>query len=343
MTNFLRLLPRIGSAAVVAVLLTECILQVMFYFGIGVSSRLALFFNPYCDQRYWEIHYSNKQFEDKDLIPHPILTFEQRLQTENVVGDPPLIGSGSALPDPNNRIIIYGSSFVGHPIFKNELNKQRQNLNYAVPSYGFDQIYMSYELTKHLHRNKTILIGFLLEDIDRSIFSFREYPKLKFSAVKASDEEVNFAYKTPASVSVPKGHPTFFSAQLATNFLDLAKTKFVPKNSTCRSSEKKKLFEFFVSEILKSSRRLGQEVIFVSFNFQEDIETGSENWREFFVSDFFSDLGDKVNATNVRYINSKDLLMAHMTKNSLPASSYFDAQDRHYNALAFSLVIKALN
>ena len=48
-------------------------------------------------------------------------------------------------------------------------------------TYGLDQIYLSYKLTSHQNVNKTIIIGFLLEDLDRSLFSKRDYSKVKYA------------------------------------------------------------------------------------------------------------------------------------------------------------------
>ena len=152
---------------------------VLFIFDFKFIKQPILFYNGYCDQRYWNFNDQEKKF-DMDVLSHPILSFQKKgiLIPKKFENDPLLqIAEFS-----KKEISLYGSSYINHSEVKNIIgNFQDINtINYALGSYGLDQIYLNYKLTAHLNQNKTIVFGFLLEDLDRSIFNFREYQKAQF-------------------------------------------------------------------------------------------------------------------------------------------------------------------
>jgi len=57
-------------------------------------------------------------------------------------------------------------------------------LNYGVGSYGIDQIFLLYKATVHRFADPLIIFSFLDEDLDRAVFSAREWPKPFFVLTK---------------------------------------------------------------------------------------------------------------------------------------------------------------
>ena len=139
----------------------EIIFQLLSFSNSNLIKKPILFFNPYCDQAYWSYQKQSK-INNNNYKYHPILS---------------LINKNNPIPinikDTSNNTIIsdetifYGSSFIDHSYFKRNFPK---NINYAVKSYGLDQIFQSYILTKHKHYGDTIIIGFVVEDLDRVLF-----------------------------------------------------------------------------------------------------------------------------------------------------------------------------
>ena len=155
----------------------ELIFQFLIFFNFKYVKIPDLFYNGYCEQKYWNFNEKIIKFNSKTEY-HPILTFvKKNLNIPNSINEQ--VSVENSYFD-ESQISLYGSSYINHKDFKSLLvnNVNFEFKNYALNSYGLDQIYLSYKLTAHLNQNKTIVIGFLLEDLDRSIFIKRDYEKL---------------------------------------------------------------------------------------------------------------------------------------------------------------------
>jgi hypothetical protein len=344
MTPALRLISRLFTAGTLAALVVEAVLQIMFLYNFGLAANPILFFNPYCDQEFWERNIRSSKFNDEGLLPHPILSFQR---ADNVAGKNrfPQLSKQNVDPSlPNGDVIVYGSSFTGHPLFRVLLNKKIPNTNLSVPSYGLDQIYASYELSKHSYKGKTIVIGFLLEDLDRSIFSFREYPKLKYHETKNSSKKGE-VYRLELPSEASKNNNSSFqvySVRLLSNLFSMGRQRMVPKNNQCKLEEKKRLFDYFMKNIVVYSRDLGQKLVFITFNFKEDSDKQLHNWREEFVNDYFTSLVKNDPTGRIEYINTKKLLNEEAEKKKYSIDQLYNPADRHYSKLAFSIVVEEL-
>ena len=153
-------------ALVTAFVITEAVLQVSVRYDVGIRLNPIFLYNPYCDQEYWEINSARSDFDDTGLEYHPLLSFKATEEQASPVKN-----------ETQNSIFNFGSSFTGHKIFQKIVPSNKNWKNFSVSSYGLDQIYTSYEISKTQFPNSTIVIGFLLEDLDRSIFSFQRIPK----------------------------------------------------------------------------------------------------------------------------------------------------------------------
>lgn len=304
-----------------ALLIFEVIMQLLFL--LSPSSFLSVVYNPYCDQSYWVKLGNKSTIENKDFTYHELLTFVNK--------DTKVKPHQDHSFKINKDIIVYGSSFTGHKIFKSNFNLENEVINYAVPSYGIDQIYYSYILTKHLHPNNEIIIGFLLEDIDRSIFYKRDYEKLKFNKVQDSFKISN----TPIDLSKNRYHLDILTFQIFKNIKSLIQTNFNPKKSKCFYDEKKDLLYFFFDEIIREANTLDQNLTFISFNFLEDFDNSSFNWREDLYADYFS-------SRNITYINSKSIIQKKTESSDIKISNLYSSRDRHLNKDGFNIIIEEL-
>ena len=145
------------------VVFVEIILQISFYFDFKYISQPVLFYNGYCDQAYWNLEKKEIKF-DSNIVYHPILSYKKRmLDIPNEINTNQMVKKNDFS---KNNISLYGSSFIDHKKFKLLIknNNQIKFTNYALNSYGLDQIYLSYKLTSHLNQNQTIIFGFLLDN-----------------------------------------------------------------------------------------------------------------------------------------------------------------------------------
>ena len=313
-------------------LVLEIILQLCLLFNFNLLKNPIIFYNPYCDQNYWLTEDRNNNIKFDGYSYHPLLT----LINENTIVPSEEKNNSNKSSEfsessESSDVIIYGSSFTGHKFFKERINLSNSSINYAVPSYGLDQIYLSYKLTKNKYSNKDIIIGFLLEDLDRSLFYKRDYEKMKFIEVKDGFEISN----TPIDLKKERQLFDIYSLKLFKNILMLIKNNFSPKNSECFYEYKKDLFYFMLDDIISDSKLLNQNLIFITFNFIDDFNQDNVNWREGLVSDYFS-------SRNLNYINSKKIISEEIILNKTSAENYFNSNDMHLNAVGFDLVIKNL-
>lgn len=316
----------IVKSVIFSIIILEIILQICVYFNLSFIKNSMLLYNPYCDQEYWTIRNNKFNSVSKDYITHPLLTF-----VNNNSRVPITIDSEIPLSDSNVDLVVYGSSFTGHKIFKDQINSIYKNSNYAVPSYGLDQIYLSYQLTKNRYPNKTVLIGFLLEDLDRSIFYKRDYEKVAFQKNNNDFELTN----VPVDPYKERQVNDIYSMSLIKNIFYLSKNKFIPKNSKCHYSFKKELLHYMFDEIIFDAEELNQNLIFVSFNFIEDfIYQDSVNWREKLYDDYF-------NSKKVKYIKSKEIFNTKALESSV--NNFYSKEDMHLNNEGFRVVIDNLN
>ena len=209
------------------IFLLELFFQIAFIFNLKTFKKTILFFNPFCDQVYWDLE-GNSLFNEDKYLYNSTLTiikkenfkfFNKEKNNNNISQD--------------NELIFYGSSFLDHEYF---IPYYKDNLNFAIKSYGFDQIFKSYMMTKNYFPNKNIVIGFLLEDIDRAIFVKRDFPKLKYKRINDKYELTN----VPISFELKHNKKIhFYSLKFFRNLIFLLTNDFNYNNHQCKVGEKK--------------------------------------------------------------------------------------------------------
>ena len=302
-------------------LIVELFLQIVFIADIKPFKKPILFFNPYCDQSYWN-NVETSSINQEIFQYHPELTLIKK--TNNLYYN---LSDNNELFSIDDSVILYGSSFIAHQFFTPYFE---DNVNYAVKSYGLDQIFLSYKLTKDQHFDDLIIFGFLLEDLDRVLFDKRNYQKVKFNKFEDTYEASNIPVELK---KIPDKEVILYSYNLLKNLSFLYLNKFDHKKSECYIDLKKNLFSFFINEILQNVEELNQKIIFVTFNFQDDIN--ELNWRYQFIS-------NQLTSMNIIHLDTKDILLKHMKQNNLDPSKYYSKEDRHLNQLGNEIVASEL-
>ena len=302
---------------ILLIVVLEFSFQIIFFFDIKNLKKTILFFNPYCDQTYWNIQ-GNSSYNKKIYTYHPILTLVKKnnesLYKKNIIN--------------NKKIVFYGSSFIDHEYFAPHY---KEEVNFAVKSYGLDQIYKSYMITKDNFVSSNIIIGFLLEDLDRAIFDQRNFPKLKF----VKNNNIYELNNVPVIFRDNKKNSNHvYTYNFIKNIFFLFLNEFNYKKDECVIDKKKDIFKFFINNIISNSKKLNQNLIFITFNFKNDVT--NPNWRYHFVKDYF-------NSKNVNYIDMAKVIKDDQQKNSLEISNYYNNKDFHLSEYGFILVKKEID
>ena len=308
--------------ALILIFLLELFFQVVFFFDIKSFKKTILFFNPYCDQSYWN-YQGNSSYDENEYLHHSILTLVKK---KNLKFFKKNISKNTL--SKQDKIIFYGSSFIDHKYF---IPNYKENINFAVKSYGLDQIYKSYLLTKDNFKNKKIVIGFLIEDIDRTIFDQRNFPKLRYQKIDGNYKITN----TPILFKDIKNEKiTFYTYNFIKNLIFLTLNEYNYKKNKCSIVYKKEIFQFFIDNIIHNSKLLNQDVIFVTFNFMEDIK--NPNWRYSFVKDYFL-------SKNVNHLDMSQIISDDLNNNDLNIFDYYNKEDSHLNSYGFNLLKNKIN
>ncbi len=314
---FIKIFKNLFLPIIILIIFVEVFFQIIFFFDIKSLKKTILYFNPYCDQAYWNFE-GNSSYDKEKYSYHPILTITKKKNDKFFNKE---IYS-------NSEIIFYGSSFIDHKYF---LSNYTGKTNFAVKSYGFDQIYKSYKLTKDKFKNNTIIIGFLLEDIDRSLFHQRNFPKLKYIKKNNIFELTNTPIKFNSSLS---GGFHVYSYNFIKNVSFLILNNFNYKKSKCYMKKKIDIFNYLIDKIILQSKKLNQNLIFVTFNFKDDVIDPS--WRYEFVKNLFI-------SKNINHIDVLNIIKEDIIKNNYSINKYYNDEDLHLSEYGFSLVRDYLN
>ena len=185
-------------------------------------------------------------------------------------------------------------------------------------------------LTKDNFVNKTIIIGFLLEDIDRVIFDQRNFPKLKYKKIKDDYEITNI----PVSFKEKSNSLNFFTYNLIKNLFFLFSNDFNYKKSECKIENKKEIFEYFVDKIITNAKLLNQNILFITFNFKEDIDI--PNWRYPFVKNLLL-------SKEIDYIDTIEAIKTDQKIKNFDILSYYNEKDLHLSVYGFNVVKKKID
>ena len=299
------------------IIVLEIFFQIIFIHDLKSFKKTIMYFNPYCDQAYWNFE-GNSSYDKTEYLYHPILTLikkKNKAYFQNKISK-------------KNEIIFYGSSFIDHKYF---IPNYENKVNFAIKSYGLDQIYKSYMLTKNNFVDSTIIFGFLLEDIDRALFDQRNFPKLKY--VKNNDNykisNIPILFKDTKNKRI-----YFYTYNFIKNLIFLTTNEYDYKKSDCYINEKKDIFKYFINNIILNSTKLNQKVIFVTFNSKGDVIV--PNWRYEFVKEYLS-------SNNLIHIDATEIIRDNLINAKSNILDFYNQEDLHLNKEGFNFIKKEIN
>ena len=307
----------------------ELIFQFLIFFNFKYVKIPDLFYNGYCNQKYWNFNDKKIKF-DSETEYHPILSYVKKDLNIPSSLDKQTYIENSYFDE--NQISLYGSSYINHKEFKSLIsnNSNFEFKNYALNSYGLDQIYLSYKLTAHMNQNRIIVIGFLLEDLDRSIFYKRDYEKVIFRKKNG-----NFILdNTPIENDKPNNFSfDLYLFRFLGNFYSLFKNDFDPRLDDCKKNYKIDLFNFYLNDMKKISKKFNQKLVFVTFNLKEDL-IKEPTWR-------YNEVKNALEENNITHIDSLAILRNKSENNIEEINTYFGL-DKHNNIKSFAFIIEDL-
>ena len=302
----------------------ELTIQLSFLLGLNFVKQPILFYNPYCDQRYWSL-LEKKILPDLNIDSHPLLSFKKKN-----IEIPDNFDNNKKFKDLKNELTFYGSSYINHKYFNALLDQNNLSYkNYALDSYGLDQIYLSYKLTSHQNVNKTIIIGFLLEDLDRSLFSKRDYSKVKY----AKKNQKFIINQLPRKNYEVKRENDIYLYRFIKNFTTLLQNEFDPRHSECEIKFKKDIFSFFINDIKEEAKKLNQKLIIVSFNLKEDF-VKNPSWRYNFIK-------KELDKNSVIHIDSLEILKK-VSKSDVKQIDKLFGEDLHNSEEGFKYIFEKI-
>lgn len=302
----------------------EIALQFALRFNIyGLANNPVIMYNPYCDQNYW-LKRNIPIDISEDIITHPILSYT------NIGAKIPDSLDNNYLPSNNSELVFYGSSFTGHEIFRKQIQDlDLSNSNYSLPSYGLDQMYLSYLITEKIHKNSTIIFGFLLEDIDRMLFSFRDYNKV---VLKIEEDNLKLLNVPIQQGKKPQAKSELLSFKTIKNLYDLRSSNYNFSASQCARDKKVALLKFIIKDLMKRTKENEQQIIFITFRFAKDFKF--DNWR-------LNEFENILKSEEVVWLDSQNILSQDITDYDDYLKFY--GKDNHLNDIGFSKIITAIS
>ena len=327
--NLINSLKKYLFLIVAYIFIFELIFQIFFFFNLKFLTKADLYYNGYCDQRYWNLSPNIIDFKNNTLNHSKLSFIKEGIIIPKEIIDKPKLKKSEFIKD---ELSLYGSSYMNHNEFKKIINEHNNinTQNYALESYGLDQIYLSYKLTAHLNQNRTIVLGFLLEDLDRSLFYKREYQKAKYNKINNSFIIGNIPV-VQKKTNLRKYD--LYLYRFIQNFYNLNKNNFDPRMDQCKAKEKKDLFSFFIDDIKKTANIYNQKVIIITFNLSEDF-IKEPSWRYNFIKNY-------IHKSNISHVDSYKILK-EKAKNDISKINSFFGTDKHNNKESFEYIVEEL-
>jgi len=333
------------AAVVFAAGLLEVYLRMVLFHGFklgdGILKHEGLYADYFSDDDYWKLMYILEGSEAVPWNPHPVLgwygKFDPLTYEHN---DKKNVGK-------KTPALLYGDSFAACETQRcfqdilngdNEFSKYFHFLNYGVHAYGLDQIELLYEKSNELYKDPVVIFGFLTEDIDRSMLSFRLRPK-PYYTMEDGELVLNGIPLDPDPADYLKEHPVSIKSYL---WALMKHSNWLPEKigGYLRGDEKTigrkiELNDAVIQKAIDDLKARNVHFIFVVFHADwPDPLDGPDTWRDNFIREIL----DK---NHVPYIWTKELILEDMKKTGKDMSAYF-LPTHHYTDYANELVAREM-
>jgi len=312
-----------------------------FKLGDGILKREDFYADYFSDDDYWKLMYI---FQGQDVAPwhpHPFLGWYGKFDPATYEhNDEKNIGK-------KTPVLLYGDSFAACETYlcfqeilngDKEFSKYFHLLNYGVHAYGLDQIELLYEKSNELYKDPVVIFGFLTEDIDRSMLSFRLRPK-PYYKMENGELVLEGVPLDPDPAKYLKEHPVSIRSYLwalvkHSNRLP-EKIGAYLRGDEETIEEKIELNDAIIQKTIDDLKKRNVHFIFVIFHadWPDPIEA-PDTWRDNFIREIL----DK---NHVPYVWTKGLILEDMKKTGKDLSAYF-LPTHHYTDYTNNLVAQEM-
>lgn len=312
-----------------------------FKLGDGLLKHEGLYADYFSDDDYWKLMYIFEGEKVSPWYPHPVLGWYGKFDPVTYQHNDKK-GIGDKTP-----VLLYGDSFTAceTPVcFQQILNNDREFskyyhlLNYGVHAYSLDQIELLYEKSNELYKDPVVIFGFLTEDIDRSMLSFRLRPKpyykiengeLVLKGVPVDTDAGNYLKEHPVSIK------SYLWALIKHNKRIPGKIGGYLRGDEETIEEKIELNDAIIQKVIDDLNKRNAHFIFVVFHADwPDPVTGPDTWRDNFIREIL----DK---NHVPYIWTKGLILDDMKRTGKDLTAYF-LPNQHYTEYTNGLIAQEI-
>ncbi len=300
------------------------------------------------EEDYWKLTYVFGEGGDAPRVGrlHPTLGWLPTTTAENPPGfhsDQPL--DVDALERP---ILFYGDSFVAGvtplgmperlPQQLDALTRTRRVVNLGVGGFGIDQIYLRFRDSVGMFERPTVIVGLLLDDVDRVTLSFRAGLKPRFEIV-GDELVVRNVPITRAPLDYVAENPPQIRSYLwrlvALRLRDVLPDGWVDSwlGYDEIDARKRRITTRLLEQFVNDAHTRGIALHFALFYGLEEVER--ETWQERFLKQQLAALGQA-------YFDMKPLLRAEHAAGRADLSSLYLPDRGHLNAAGNFVVAHGL-
>jgi len=299
------------------------------------------------DDDYWKLSYMFKDKRGATAAGYrdPRLGWGRKSSADNPLGI--IYNKPYRIEDFNQPILFYGDSFVAGvtsdsdriPQLLDQLMPDRSVLNFGVSGYGVGQIYLRYSDTIEKFNQPLALVGILMDDLNRSILSFRSGPKPYFD----HDENGLILRNSPNNLGVDeyleKNPPEISSYFL--RFVSFQLQCCIPE-STFKwllgydiKHDKKIAINRLILESIKSKAKTSASAMYTVLFYSGEEIIEAESWNERYIKDTLVNLG-------IQYFDTKAYLNNYMKKTGKTIGDLYYDDNGHPNAAGNRIIAEGL-
>lgn len=322
------------SLLLISPLLGEAVLRAGIAMDIKAIKNRDLYASPFQDGYYalkymWD--YPDHIREQGNPRWHPLLGWTTVPHTpDNPLG---VVAQGvDAIQNDKPKTVFYGDSFVrGHSDHKNTLPALIQKdfpekavVDMSIGAFGLDQIYLMMRESRAIASGQTVLIGILLNDLERTLLKIKRARKPYFEL--GADGELELK-----GVPIKKKENDFIQSLFPKSFfLSLLKKRFLPMNRPAATGPLQRRLLEKTASLCEESAEI---CIFVVFYRRTELESTTK--QETFLKEFFD-------STGRTYIDTKPVLLKAAEQEKLPLAAFYKDGNGHHNDLGNQKIAEAL-
>ncbi|MEX2617542.1 MAG: SGNH/GDSL hydrolase family protein [Alphaproteobacteria bacterium] len=327
----------LGQFVVVMILLEVAIrIGIVREVPLSLLTNPSYFANPVCGETFYRLvkapgnAFSNKVYDaELGWVGQP------------AAGNPEGLRWPAAI-DGRPKAWFFGDSFVAGvgkpdgsvPALFESANPARQSLNYGVPGYGVDQIWLRYrQKAADIAPGSPVFIGILTTDLDRSVLGYFFGPKPHFQKT-----ETGYTLVPPPApdAAAPDTGELIDSYALAVlrSLAELIQTGFDRSEAPCQRREKIALNRYLIGEIIAEAERRRHDLRWIVFTGHSAF-TKPRNWRYDFLTGTLRERGQT-------FLDARETLSCAADTADIRPEAFFIPGDGHLNREGNAAVAAAL-